>query len=96
MGCVHIKRLDTPVDYIPFKDYKPLYEYKFYGECDAQEDGCDLPCSRCLFIGKNGCSKDKIFVDKSWNEHQNCRCYSDKIFLGHMDWSRLGTKKDMF
>ena len=100
MDCIHIKRLDYPVDYMPYKDYKPLYEYKFNGECSVPEAnrGCvrDSSCPGCLFDGKDGCLKDKVFVDKSWNEHQNCRCFSDKFFSGHMDWSRLCRKKDMF
>jgi hypothetical protein len=99
MECPNIQKLDAAVDYMPYKGYKPLYEYKFYGECNAIgfNIGCfGQKCSKCSFYGTNGCLKDKVFIDKSYRQNNSCRCFSDKLFSGHMDWSRLGKKKDMF
>lgn len=97
--CPYIKQLDSPVDYMPHKGYKPLHEYKFYGECDSPSADkgcmCGWSCSKCLFDEGVGCLKDEVFIDKS-GEYCDCKCFSNRFFSGHMDFSKLGRKKDMF
>jgi hypothetical protein len=85
---------------MPYKGYKPLYEYKFYGECKGH--GSDIvccpfwKCEKCLFNDEKGCLKENLFVDKEFDGMYRCKRFSDKFFSGHMDWSKYGKKKDMF
>lgn len=67
-------------------------KYKF-AECSR---GSEKTCGqRCLWNKEGNCDRRAILVDKNVDTWA-CKCHSDEKISGHMDWSRLGTKKDMF
>jgi hypothetical protein len=58
--------------------------------------GTEKTCGqRCLWNKEGNCDRRVILVDKNIDTWI-CKCYSNDKISGHMDWSRLATKKDMF
>jgi hypothetical protein len=58
--------------------------------------GSYLTCNvRCLWNKDGNCARENILVDKN-EKNWVCKCQSDEFISGHMDWSQLAKRKDMF